>query len=348
MRLVTGLTQLPDEQVDDAPAGSAVRLVLGVVVVLSLVNAAIWFGLDASPRNRGYEVVAHKWELARDATAPVDLLLIGDSSCNQGIRPEVLGEAIGGTALNLCAIGSATTAHDAYLLAYYLEHVGRPRAIVVVHTWDTWQRDASKLRAMLWKIPVGSAAWAGRRPELTLSSRERFNANFGGLLPLYSQQISVRALLRSPRGGERIEFLPGGFMPMESPGNTAWLEGNLSEHVALVEHEAFTVSEWSRSGIDATLDLAAAAGVPVLLASAPAYERLAENPSFQAWEDGYEAFLNELAGRDGVSVLLGRPVPLPAEQLEKVDHPNPDGAAVYSRALADALRHTPLEPVAPR
>ena len=37
---------------------------------------------------------------------------------------------------------------------YYMENVGAPGAVVMIHTWDTWQRENDRLIQMLWKLMI--------------------------------------------------------------------------------------------------------------------------------------------------------------------------------------------------
>lgn len=325
----------PEEHVAPESRRRVLAWVGAAVGLVVAFNAAMVIALERAPRNRGYEVVEHKWNLAANATEPVDWLFVGDSSCNQGVIPERVSAIAGGTALNLCTIGSATAADDAWIVDYYLERVGRPRAIVVVHTWDTWPRDESLLRDMLWTIPAGASAWEGRAPAITLTPRQELVARVGRWIPIYTQSSSIVALLRAPLSAPEIAFASGGFMPMET-GSPAAAESDLRKHRRLVGAGDWHASEWSLGALDALIAVARDDDVPVLLAMAPVHAELAGEPDFQRWMAAYGAMLHSREAAD-VHVIADRPLPIPPAQIEKVDHVTVEGAAVYTDWLATRI-----------
>ena len=325
----------PEEHVEPMTARQVLPFVVAVIVLLVIANAIAIWELDQRPRNRGYEVIGHKWTLASEATEPVDLLFVGDSSCNQGIMPSIIEEETGRTVLNLCTVGSATVADDAWILDYYLENVGTPEAVVVVHTWDTWARDETALSRMLWAIPIGAEAWRGREPALELRPADRVLAVVGRQVPLYTQNTSLMAAITSPGSAADIRFEDGGFMPMEE-GDPELAAADVRKHRQTAA-AGFEVSDWSRAGIDALIDRAAQAEIPVYLVVAPTHVELANDADVVPYFEAHRAMLDELAEADHVHVASGMPLPIHPEMLEKVDHVNVEGAAVYSRYVAQAL-----------
>ena len=325
----------PEEHVEPMAARQVLPFVVAVVLLLVAANAVAVWELDQRPRNRGYEVIGHKWTLASEATEPVDLLFVGDSSCNQGIMPSIIEEETGRTALNLCTVGSATVADDAWILDYYLEEVGQPAAVVVVHTWDTWARDESVLRRMLWTIPIGAEAWRGREPALELRLADRLLAVLGRQVPLYTQNTSLMAAIASPGSAPDIRFDDAGFMPMED-GDPELAAADVHNHRQTAA-DGFRISEWSRAGIDALIRRADAAGLPVYLVVAPTHVELANDPNVVAYFEAHRAMLEDLAQADHVHIVVGMPLPIEPEMLEKVDHVNVEGAVVYSRFVAQTL-----------
>lgn len=326
----------PEEHVLPTDGRGVVPAILIALALLAAANAVAFVETEHRPRNRGYEVVAHKWTLASELESAPDWLFVGDSSCNQGVIPQVFEEVLGGTALNLCTIGSATVADDAWIADYVIDRVGPPGAIVVVHTWDTWPRPDSTLRSMLWRIPIGSDAWEGREPAIALTARDRLTARFGRWLPLYTQNISLRQAVTNPGGAPTITFEDGGFMPMNEASPEA-ARYDLDKHRRTVAAEDWSASAWSRASLQALIDVARAHEVPVYLAMAPAHEDLVDEPDFERWMADYAALLHDAAATEGVTVIADRPFAVAPEMLEKVDHVNVEGARAYSSFLAERL-----------
>ncbi|MEB3357540.1 MAG: hypothetical protein VKK04_12500, partial [Synechococcales bacterium] len=70
--------------------------------MLILLNVLANGFLDYLISRQGYFLASYKWNLLTDLKQPADWLVLGDSSCNQGVVPEILSQELGGTALNLC------------------------------------------------------------------------------------------------------------------------------------------------------------------------------------------------------------------------------------------------------
>lgn len=336
MKLAT-LLEPPEEQVTPQPKAAVLLMVFCVLGSLVAANALAVVETENRPRNLGYEVVQAKWALIDAASEPVDLLFVGDSSCNQGIIPTRVTAITGQTALNLCTIGSATVADDAWMLDYYIEHVGVPGAVVMVHTWDTLRRDNTLLRRMLWTISSGPDAWEGRAPALELGPSSWLLARIGRWVPIYTQNISLRESLSHPLDAPTIEFLEHGFMPMyDAPERAA--ERDIEKHLALVREEPFEASSWSQSGLDALVALAVENGIPLRFVMAPVHEELSSHEEFSEYIAGYRALLAGVAAEaEDVELLTESPMAISGDLLEKVDHVTLEGAEIYTDFVAQLL-----------
>ena len=104
-------------------------IVAVLILTVDLVAAAL---LAWRPVARDHWLVASKWRLLDRARA-TDTLVLGDSSCNQGVRPDVLGAALGGSVLNLCTIGDLLVINDAWMLEAYLRRHPPPARVVVAN-----------------------------------------------------------------------------------------------------------------------------------------------------------------------------------------------------------------------
>lgn len=331
----------PRETVHRVSRRAVLLSVVAVVGVVALVNAAAALWLARTPRDLGAQVVQAKWSNVDVAAAqgdePVDVLLVGDSSCNQGVLPALLTEGTPLRALNLCTIGFGTVADDAWLLADYIARVGAPKTVVVIHSWDVWPRDTSALRATLWTIPGGPPRWDSYAPELPLGAWERFVARWGAWMPLYTRAATLRQALRAPGAASVGSFTPDGFM--EPPGVAGAVADRVAEQLRRTQAAPWSVSAWNEEAALALIALAEAHDVRVVFASGPVHEDLLNAPSFTGWMDEYTAWARALAD-EHPHVAAAAPFyeAIPREEMESADHTNRAGAEHFTRTLGERLR----------
>src|SRR5438128_2449200 len=138
MSAAAAMTRLPVEIAGPSTARRLIGTIGGVLALVALANTAALFVLSRHPVNHGYKVIGAKWELLREQERPVDWLVLGDSSGNQGVVPAVLSERLGGSSLNLCTVGDLLAVNDAWMLETYIGTVGAPRKVLMVHAYDIW------------------------------------------------------------------------------------------------------------------------------------------------------------------------------------------------------------------
>jgi hypothetical protein len=100
--------QLTREIMAPSSVHSVLISVLGTFFVVLVVNLAAIGYLNHYTTNRGYWLVRQKWDILQGLEAPVEWLILGDSSGNQGLVPERLREKLGGAAINVCTVGNLT------------------------------------------------------------------------------------------------------------------------------------------------------------------------------------------------------------------------------------------------
>ncbi len=127
-----GLGIQPAEEVLRSPSiRTWVATALVAMGVVLLCNAAAGRLLEAFPQNDGYAMIKGKWNLMKGLKRPVDVLVLGDSSCSLGVDPRVIEGEIGGTALNLCTIGDMAVVGDYWMLDHYIEKFGAPKTEII-------------------------------------------------------------------------------------------------------------------------------------------------------------------------------------------------------------------------
>src|SRR6266481_4586634 len=93
------------EIVGDFGRPRVLTLVGGALLFLLVANIGAVFALDRYPVNRSNWLVREKWKLL-DRTPSVETLVLGDSSCSQGARPDVLDASLATHTINLCTVGN--------------------------------------------------------------------------------------------------------------------------------------------------------------------------------------------------------------------------------------------------
>ena len=111
------------EILPDGSSATLVRtLVLGLIFLLVLLLASN-FLLSRFSTNVGYTWIRMKWELLLDLDRPVDILVLGDSSMNQGLDTDYIAATEQVSALNLATNGALISVNDVWMLERYLKEL---------------------------------------------------------------------------------------------------------------------------------------------------------------------------------------------------------------------------------
>ncbi|MCW5800883.1 MAG: hypothetical protein KIT31_00610 [Deltaproteobacteria bacterium] len=328
------------ERIGEFSRATTLRLAFGLIAFVVLANLILLALLTWRPVNRGTWLVREKWELL-DRTEPVETLLLGDSSCNQGIRPDVLDAKLATRSLNLCTVGNALVLNDAWMLGEYIARHGAPRRVVIVHVTNAWSRelDYSSLH-LLAKIPRGLGFWRELDPSLELSTSEIEDVISSRYLPLHSESTSVLTWLTSPREAMATRFTleRGGFMlvPDANPKRVAASKRGYLRELRAIKQPLSAINHRALLAIDG---LARRHGFPVVILPSPYFTELWLEPDMQRHLATLRDKLHRTVGPGSpVRVVDGPPLTFPADQMENADHVVGDAARVYSEWIAEQLR----------
>lgn len=310
---------------------------LGAFVVI---NAAASAFLERRSANLGYSLIRTKWAMLLSLKKPVDWLILGDSSGNQGVIPEILEAKVGGSALNLCTIADMLTVDDAWMLETYLSRFGAPKAVVLVHVYDLWRREPNL--SVLAQAPLG---WRARRrlePRIGLSFRQELDWWLNHNAVLYAENVTLSTLLKDPR----LLFthprpLPkiglSGFMAVTA-ANPARVEEQREGHAQFVRQNKFRVSELNRLGLEEILALADKYDFDVYFAQSPLYEGLYRDEGFREYFDQVQRMLGAYALRNPrFHLVFHAPILFRKDQMENADHVIESAARDYTSRLASQL-----------
>lgn len=332
---------LPSELPTPARARHVVLIVaLAVASTLGL-NALAGEALEELTTNRGYWLVHQKWDLLDSLDEPVDWLILGDSSCNQGVRPDVFEARLGESAVNLCTVGDLLAVNDAWMLERYIEDYGPPKHVVIVHVYDIWYRDARFLnrQPLLAKIPLPWDFWEDLEPEVSLDSSQENKLFVARYLPLWSENKTLSSWLHHPSVvlDRDFEITDDGFMGLDAP-NPKNVRKDAREHFHFTRTQRFSLSPINRDALERMGELSDRHGFDLWVASGPLWEGVWGDPHFRRYFDAAMRGLSEVAADfDHMRVVLRDPVRFPDGDMENVDHLTEDAAAVYTERLIDAV-----------
>jgi hypothetical protein len=312
----------------------------GAVVLVLLCNLFVAPRLLMKSPNLAGWIIGFKWHLLQDRDKAADWLILGDSSCNQGVDPAVMTTELGGDAINLCTIGDMLAVNDAWMLDWHIQHYGPPRSVLMVHVYDVWHRSFEPVR--MGSVPLDY--WTLRRlnPPVNLKRHELRNYLETRYFPLYANNLSLQGLLRvgdpnQPTLSEAREVNRQGFLAAHEPTPDNVRQDSRS-HVRWLEHTTQTkISDDNARALRQIAALAERYNFDVYLAPAPMYAGLAADPSFQKYYAILERELNAFAG-GRLHLLLDTLATYPAESMQNADHVLADAAKDYTMRLVAEIQ----------
>lgn len=312
--------------------------ILGSLILLVIANFFTLWYLDRYSTNFGYWVTHQKWNILARMDAPVDWLILGDSSCNQGVSPAIIEQQLGESAVNLCTIGNLTVLSDLWILEEYIQRFGAPKGVLIVHVYDVWERDLNPV--LLGFIPRPWGFWEDHTLGDSLLEdpdvrREVFLEHY---VPLISQDTRLTNILRSavfecsnpfePRG----QMEANGFLPAE-PAKPELVAQDSQQHLELLQGATPTISSINLNALQAIIAIAETYQFPVYLVNGPLYEGLYADLTLQAYLAQLQEQLETIADQAGGIHLVREVKTFPASELQLVDHLTLPGAEAYTHWL---------------
>jgi hypothetical protein len=338
--------RLPDERVSPARPSEIAWLVITPIVIALLLNLAIARVLGAHTTNRGYAITQLKWDMLDGLSHKVDTLVVGDSSCNQGIRPDVLAHELGGTAINLCTTGDSIAVGPAWMVGAYVERFGAPRRVILMHAYDIWKRNDDKLRRHAWIFGRHRDLFLGRAPELEWSAHERALLYVGEPLPLYSQPSAARAVLwdlgRAPAQKE-FKIEPDGFM-RTSKARPATVKKDARRHVRRNGNRKPAISKQNRAAVSELARLSTEHGFSLFVVHGPMFEGVWANEGVRRYHGGLSDALERLlAPAPRARLLFRSPMTFSGHSMSNVDHVVGRAAKDFSARLVHEIEQVERE-----
>ncbi len=322
--------ELPRELTPSASLRRVAALLLGTLVLLAGLNEAARRLLPAVTPNIGYALVAQKWQLLLQRREPVDWLIVGDSSCNQGLDPAVLAQRLGGEALNLCTVASSLVLDAAWMLDWHVARLGAPGAVLAIHAHHVWPRALEPFAVA--HVPLPWGFWRELEPPLARDLGWTGRAFAARYLPLYAEHRSLARLLMRPWQARRHYRVDArGFMAV---GHATARAVEKDARRRLAQLGAARLSPENRAALARLGVLADRHGFDVYLLNAPLYRGIAEDPDFRRHRRELAAAIGAIAARHPRLHLLDREYAFAIDQMQNGDHLLAAAAADYTRSVA--------------
>jgi hypothetical protein len=333
------LTQrLPTEVGWAVSRRSVIATIVGALLALFLLNLGAYALLRAQTTNRGSWVIRQKWGLLRAQESPVGWLILGDSSCNQGVMPALFEAELGQSAINLCTIGNGTAIFDLWMIEDHIQRLGPPQNVIIVHAYDVWPRGLNP--GFLAEPPLPWRFWRqySSWDEIVTNAEAERSIFIERYLPLYSQTRSLSSMIRAAI----LEFdnpfsngyfmQPDGFMPAAEAKPIAATQ-DARDHINAIAENGFFISHHNQLALDRIAELADQYGFEVYLANSPMHEMLYFDPNFQVYWQTVQAQLAPYAAQSAHLHYVEPVFTFPAEQLQTADHLIVSGAETFTRLL---------------
>jgi hypothetical protein len=330
--------QLPDEILQPVTVPKILLSLICPWLLFGLVNFGASLYLKYFPENSGYWLIKQKWSMLLNLKKPVDWLILGDSSCNQGVVPQVFKSELNATAVNLCTIGDSLALNDAWMLSEHIKNHAVPKNVLIVHVYDMWDREIN------WnvtsQIPLFWGYWNELEPHIPVSFENQKTIFFNQYLPLYSQNKSLKNVIENSDSWfepKDIKLQQDGFMVVDR-ANIWQVEEDTKTHLNSVKSKQFTLSSPNEQSLELIMKLAEKHDFNVYLTNSPIYEKLYQEPEFQTYYSQVQQKLQQFSDRSHkFHYIMPKPMTFAKEQMDNADHLIESAAKVYTQKLIAEL-----------
>ncbi len=275
-----------------------------------------------------------KWELLLDLDRPVDILVLGDSSMNQGLDTDYIAETEQVSALNLATNGALISVNDVWMLERYLKDFGSPACVVVGHTFDIWQSNLSYPSVA--QIPIGLQPMLAAVSELPGDDKDVLKLVVAKYFRAYSENKSLRQILMHPLStdlSEEFQLSDSGFFAASqaSPENVRKVSRRALTKIA---SRPFAPSQANKYSLERLVQLADEHGFRLYLVNGPIFHGLYAEPQVKEYLEGVNRFLSSYADKsEQVELIFAQPLTFGATEMQNPDHLVREAARRYTKAL---------------
>jgi hypothetical protein len=335
--------QLPREILPNYHFNKLLIIFVGMFVVVAVINFLMIDFLGRYSTNFGYFLSYQKWQLLKEVDEPVDWLILGDSSVNQGVLPSIFEQEFGGRSLNLGTNGFMITLDDLWMMEYYMQRFGPPENVIIVHVYDVWHRDFNPV--LLGQIPLAWGFWKefGATETLVWNREIQRDIFLERYVPIYSQNTTLGEIIQDTFLSFRNPFQSdwqletSGYFPAFEP-MPEFVEVDASDHIEFVSENIFNLSDLNQRAMAKIKALADEYSINVYFALGPQYEGLNTNQNFQSYLNSVIEELSEFASLSDHVSFISEIKTFPADQMQNSDHLIDSGAREYTNWLVEQIK----------
>lgn len=335
--------RLPREILPSFQFRELLIMVTGMITVVLCVNMLIIFFLGNYTTNFGYYIEYQKWQLLKRLDEPVDWLILGDSSVNQGVIPSIFETKLHERAINLGTNGNMILLDDLWMLEYYIQKFGPPENIVIVHVYDVWQRDFNPV--LLGQIPLTWGFWKRFSATETLVwnrniQRDIFLEHYA---PIYSQNKTLGQIFQET------------FIDFRNPFQSRWrIDGDgytlayvpmpdivvadAKDHIKFASENKFHLADLNQRVMDQIKMLANEYGINVYILMGPQYKGLNADPNFQRYLKSVMDELSRYSLSSDRIQFISDIKTFSADQMQNTDHLIDSSAREYTNWLISQIQ----------
>jgi hypothetical protein len=306
------------------------------ITLLLVVNIAGIFLFSRYSFNDTYWLLQTKWRAMLHSPA-LDWLILGDSTCNQGVDADMFSRTFG-RCYNFGTFNGALIKTESDMLRVYIQRHGPPKGVLMVNDYNIWFRKA--LATVLANSPVPVRQFSGYWVDG--QSRARFLGRYAAdlLFPLSSQTLSYRGLCTQP------DALFDPRRPLSSLGTEMQVADRpdlipkeMKEHHDYAAHNKFFATRVNAKAMHEILELADHYNFDVYFSMPPLYDSLLADSSVKVL---YDQSLQYVESFEKVSphfhFLKPFPILEPAERMIGVHHTTRAASLDFTRLLIHRIQ----------
>ncbi len=310
-------------------------------IIVILLNILTQIYLDFKLESSTDRMIAYKWELIESQTERVNILILGDSSANQGIDPGIVSDILSGRVLNVATIGNWILLDDVWLLETLIDTVGPPDSVILVHVYDVYHRDFTM--SLLSQGPIAPLKWDsfGVKP---FTFWEILAYGIRRNLPLYYRAESIRRIIQKSITNPSYIYMEPSLNEIDQAGFQRRYEaadniaGDVQTHLDFVENYSFEISELNEISANRLSELAEIYDIEIYIANTPIYRGLYDVPDFKEYYDDVSDYLEKWGDGNHRIHYLNNVSLFDAEYLQNADHLTVEGAEIYTMELIDLIQ----------
>lgn len=312
-------------------------LLIAILVIFSL-NFLSSHLLNLFSTNSGYRLVRTKWDMLKNLEEPVDILIIGDSSGNQGIDTDFIKNKTGKSALNLATIGNMLALNDYWLLSEYIKKFGPPSCVINIHVYDIWYRHANS--AAIAQIPLSPIQMIPKLSDVGLGIKFQTKYLLAKYIPSWSENTSLKTIFMRPWRIHKqdIPVSNSGFVSV-SNANPENVLKDTETHKEFVRQNIFKPSKENIYALKRMGELSDSKGFSLAIVNSPMFEGLYKEASLKHYLSDVNQFIREITDSyDNMHTLFSTPETFSSLMMQNADHLTSESAQFYTLRLLENLK----------